>query len=89
MTLVNTVPSAMAELVRAGRVPRTASVVAWAGEPLKRGFAEAVYAFAQVERLYNLYGPTEEPPTPPIARLARVAREHMIGCPIAKRAPTS
>jgi amino acid adenylation domain-containing protein len=59
VTLVNTVPSAMAELLRAGDVPRGLGAVNLAGEPLTRALAEGTYA-AGAARVYNLYGPTED-----------------------------
>ncbi|HJX27046.1 MAG TPA: amino acid adenylation domain-containing protein, partial [Thermoanaerobaculia bacterium] len=59
VTLVNTVPSAMAELVRAGALPRSVRVVNLAGEPLRRSLAEEIYAQG-VEEVHNLYGPSED-----------------------------
>jgi amino acid adenylation domain-containing protein len=59
VTLVNTVPSAMAELVRAGSLPPGVRTVNLAGEPLKGSLARAVYAQG-VERVLNLYGPSED-----------------------------
>ncbi|HEU4407574.1 MAG TPA: amino acid adenylation domain-containing protein [Polyangiaceae bacterium] len=60
VTLLNTVPSAAAELVRAGGLPASVRVVNLAGEPLPLPLARAVYEAPHVERLYNLYGPTED-----------------------------
>ncbi|WP_406208979.1 amino acid adenylation domain-containing protein [Kitasatospora sp. NBC_01560] len=62
VTLVNTVPSAMAALLRGagGGLPGGVRVVNLAGEALPRRLADQVYAQPQVERLYNLYGPTED-----------------------------
>jgi amino acid adenylation domain-containing protein len=57
--LVNTVPSAMTELVRLGAVPSSVRVVSLAGEPLKRTLADALYALG-IEHVYNLYGPSED-----------------------------
>ena len=57
--LVNTVPSAMTELVRLGALPGSVRVVSLAGEPLKRTLADALYALG-VEQVYNLYGPSED-----------------------------
>jgi amino acid adenylation domain-containing protein len=84
VTLVNTVPSAMAELVRAGRVPATARVVNLAGEPLKRALADAVYSAGTVERLYNLYGPSEDTTYSTVSLIERdAAAEPTIGRPVA------
>ena len=60
VTLVNTVPSAASELVRAGALPPSARTVNLAGEALKRELADRIYATGTVERLYNLYGPSED-----------------------------
>jgi amino acid adenylation domain-containing protein len=58
-TLINTVPSALSALIDAGAVPSSLRMVNVAGEPLKRGLAERLFAHSGVERLANLYGPTE------------------------------
>ncbi|HEX8361031.1 MAG TPA: amino acid adenylation domain-containing protein, partial [Longimicrobium sp.] len=58
-TLVNTVPSAMKALVEAGRVPAGVHTVNLAGEPLKRALVEEIFATTAVERVCNLYGPSE------------------------------
>ncbi len=60
VTLVNTVPSAMAELVRAGSVPPNVRTVNLAGEPLPRALADQIWATGTVEALWNLYGPSED-----------------------------
>ena len=56
VTLVNTVPSALSELVRSGGIPPSVRTVNLAGEPVPPPLVEAV----RVERLYNLYGPSED-----------------------------
>ncbi|HEX6863967.1 MAG TPA: amino acid adenylation domain-containing protein, partial [Thermoanaerobaculia bacterium] len=60
ITLINTVPSAMAELVRLRALPASARTVCLAGEPLPEALAEQIYAIPTVERLFNLYGPSED-----------------------------
>ncbi|HZI10167.1 MAG TPA: amino acid adenylation domain-containing protein [Myxococcus sp.] len=60
VTLVNTVPSAMAELVRQGAVPPSVKTVNLAGEALPSTLVEALYGLGTVEEVYNLYGPTED-----------------------------
>jgi amino acid adenylation domain-containing protein len=71
VTLVNTVPSAMAELVRAGGVPTSVRTVNLAGEPVPPALVDAVYALPGVERFYNLYGPSEDTTYSTFALLAR------------------
>ncbi|HEX8438848.1 amino acid adenylation domain-containing protein, partial [Archangium sp.] len=60
VTLVNTVPSAMAELVRQGAVPASVKTVNLAGEALPSQLVEGLYGLGSVEAVYNLYGPTED-----------------------------
>ncbi len=61
VTLINTVPSAMAELLRLRAVPDSVRAVNLAGEALRRTLVEDIYAEApQVARVLNLYGPTED-----------------------------
>ncbi|RYZ43528.1 MAG: amino acid adenylation domain-containing protein, partial [Myxococcaceae bacterium] len=60
VTLVNTVPSAMAQLLRLGAVPPTVRVINLAGEALPEALAKGVYAVPTVQKLYNLYGPSED-----------------------------
>jgi amino acid adenylation domain-containing protein len=57
-TLLNTVPSAAAALVRMGAVPAGLVRVNLAGEPVSRGLVEALYATGAGE-VHNLYGPSE------------------------------
>jgi amino acid adenylation domain-containing protein len=85
VTLVNTVPSAMAELVRMSGVPRSVLCVNLAGEPLKNSLTQGVYAQGNVRRVLNLYGPSEDTTYSTVAAHARGATtEPTIGRPIAK-----
>lgn len=60
VTLVNTVPSAMNELIRSGALPANVRVVNLAGEPLPAALADKIYATGTVEKVYDLYGPSED-----------------------------
>ncbi|MEM7356399.1 MAG: condensation domain-containing protein, partial [Acidobacteriota bacterium] len=60
VTLVNTVPSALTELLRAGPLPPSVRTVNLAGEPLTRKLTDAIYAGSRAQRVYNLYGPSED-----------------------------
>ncbi len=71
VTLLNTVPSAAAALVRAGAVPASVRVVCLAGEALKRGLVDELYGLPQVEAVYNLYGPSEDTTYSTWARVPR------------------
>ena len=59
VTLINTVPSAIAELLRMGAVPASVKTVNLAGEALLDTLVERIYANTKVDKVYNLYGPTE------------------------------
>ncbi|HKH43176.1 MAG TPA: amino acid adenylation domain-containing protein, partial [Thermoanaerobaculia bacterium] len=59
VTLLNTVPSAMAELVR-GELPAGLRTVNLAGEPLRADLVERICRHDQVRRVVNLYGPSED-----------------------------
>jgi amino acid adenylation domain-containing protein len=59
VTLVNTVPSAMKALLQADRVPPGVHTVNLAGEPLRQALVEQIFAATGVERVCNLFGPTE------------------------------
>jgi amino acid adenylation domain-containing protein len=60
VTLINTVPSAIAELIRMSGVPPSARVVNLAGEALPTSLAQQIYESTGVSKVYNLYGPTED-----------------------------
>jgi amino acid adenylation domain-containing protein len=63
--LINTVPSAVRELV--GKeltvtfgIPDSVQTVNLAGEPLRRDLVQQIYDGGKVNRVLNLYGPTED-----------------------------
>jgi amino acid adenylation domain-containing protein len=58
--LASMVPTAAAELLRQGAIPPTVRTLALGGEPVPRALADALYAGTGVERILNLYGPTED-----------------------------
>jgi amino acid adenylation domain-containing protein len=60
VTLINTVPSAIAELVRMNAVPPSVKTINLAGEALPDSLVNEIYASTSVEKVYNLYGPTED-----------------------------
>ncbi|MER7575462.1 amino acid adenylation domain-containing protein [Streptomyces sp. NPDC126514] len=59
-TLVNTVPSALNVLLQRAAVPDSVRVLNVAGEPLSKELVNAAFATTGTERLYNLYGPSED-----------------------------
>jgi amino acid adenylation domain-containing protein len=58
--MASMVPTAAAELLRQGAIPPTVRTLALGGEPVPRALADALYAGTAVERILNLYGPTED-----------------------------
>ncbi len=60
VTLINSVPSVLAEVARRGALPATARVVNLAGEPLPHALVEWLYEMGSVQRIHNLYGPSED-----------------------------
>jgi amino acid adenylation domain-containing protein len=58
--LLNTVPSAMTELLRIKGVPDSIRTVNLAGEALPPNTVEQLYEELKVERVFNLYGPSED-----------------------------
>jgi amino acid adenylation domain-containing protein len=60
VTLVNTVPSAATELVRAGGFPASVRTINLAGEALQRVLVDQLYERTAARAVYNLYGPSED-----------------------------
>jgi amino acid adenylation domain-containing protein len=58
--LINTVPSAMVELLRLGGLPESVRTVNLAGEPLAASLVEELYQQPQIKRVFDLYGPSED-----------------------------
>jgi amino acid adenylation domain-containing protein len=82
VTLINTVPSAIAELVRMNAIPASVQVVNLAGEALPTSLAQQTYNSTRVRKLYNLYGPTEDTTYSTYALVPR-GGEVTIGRPLA------
>ncbi len=61
VTMVNTVPSLIAEWLRVGELPTSVRTVNLAGEPLAQALVEQIYQQCPaVQKIYDLYGPTED-----------------------------
>jgi non-ribosomal peptide synthetase component F len=60
VTLINTVPSAITELLRRDCLPPSLKVVNLAGEPLSLNIVQQLYQHQQIEAVFNLYGPSED-----------------------------
>jgi len=59
VTLINTVPSLLAELNRAEGLPPSVHTINLAGEPLSATLVQQLYQQETVKHIYNLYGPSE------------------------------
>ncbi|TAK60284.1 non-ribosomal peptide synthetase [Methylobacter sp.] len=59
-SLINTVPSAAEELLRVNAIPESVKTVNLAGEPLSAELVNKLYAKAHIEKVYDLYGPSED-----------------------------
>jgi amino acid adenylation domain-containing protein len=60
VVLVNSVPSAISELLSGGKLPPSVETVNLAGEPLTAALVDKLYGFPTVKRVYDLYGPSED-----------------------------
>jgi amino acid adenylation domain-containing protein len=59
LTLVNTVPSAMDELLNLAAIPKSVRVINLAGEPLRADLVRRIYESSSVAKVHDLYGPSE------------------------------
>jgi amino acid adenylation domain-containing protein len=59
VTLINTVPSVMAELLAMGKLPDSVRTINLAGEPLRSDLVKEIHECRNVEKVYDLYGPSE------------------------------
>jgi amino acid adenylation domain-containing protein len=82
VTLVNTVPSAMAELAE-GRLPPGPLTVNLAGEALQVRLAERLHRHPQVRRVLNLYGPSEDTTYSTFVEVPRGVERMTVGRPLA------
>ncbi|WP_191055935.1 non-ribosomal peptide synthetase [Planktothrix sp. FACHB-1355] len=82
ISLVNTVPSAIAELVRTKNLPRNIRTINLAGEPLPKWLANSLYVDFGVENVFNLYGPSEDTTYSTVARIEPKAEKITIGTPL-------
>ncbi|AOX02677.1 hypothetical protein BJP34_27440 [Moorena producens PAL-8-15-08-1] len=84
ITLINTVPSAIAELLRVEGIPPQVQTVNLAGEPIQNQIVQQLYQHQTIEFVYNLYGPSEDTTYSTQAKLVQGATEApSIGRPIA------
>ncbi|AYG07479.1 amino acid adenylation domain-containing protein [Pseudomonas fluorescens] len=58
--LINTVPSAINALQRAGQIPESVRIINLAGEPLKQSLVDRLYQQPSIKQVFDLYGPSED-----------------------------
>ncbi len=82
VTLVNTVPSALAALLSSGGLPASVRTVNLAGEPLRHELVSRAYGQPEVEEVWNLYGPTEDTTYSTGVLVPRQGGEPTVGRPL-------
>ncbi|MBA3469848.1 MAG: amino acid adenylation domain-containing protein [Herpetosiphonaceae bacterium] len=80
-TMVNLVPSVMAEVLQQGLLPATVRTINLGGEAATQHLVNQIHAQTAVTNLYNLYGPTEDTVYSTWCRL-EAGQPIMIGRPI-------
>jgi len=83
VTLINTVPSAAAALLRTGGIPSSVTTINLAGEPLPPSLVQQLYQLPHIQHVFNLYGPSEDTTYSTYARMDEQETVAPIGRPIA------
>ncbi|MDB9304386.1 amino acid adenylation domain-containing protein [Nodularia spumigena CS-591/12] len=60
VTLINTVPSAIAQLLQLNAIPNSVNTVNLAGEPLTWKLVQQLEELPHIQQIFNLYGPSED-----------------------------
>ncbi|MCC5658364.1 amino acid adenylation domain-containing protein [Nostoc sp. XA010] len=71
VSLINTVPSIIAELLRVNGLPTSVRTVNLAGEPLQNQLVQQIYQNHHIQNVLNLYGPSEDTTYSTFARVNR------------------
>ncbi len=83
VTLINTVPSAIATLFRMNGIPKSVITINLAGEPLQNALVQKLYTLEHIQQVFNLYGPSEDTTYSTAALIEKGATEvPSIGKPI-------
>ncbi|MGD1702703.1 amino acid adenylation domain-containing protein [Dapis sp. BLCC M229] len=84
VTLINTVPSAITELLRIKGLPSNVRIINLAGETFSNRLVQELYKQESIQAVYNLYGPSEDTTYSTFSLLKKGSTtEPTIGCPIA------
>ncbi|MDZ8135367.1 MAG: amino acid adenylation domain-containing protein [Nostoc sp. DedQUE04] len=60
VTLINTVPSVISQLLITDGIPASVQIVNVAGEPLHNKLVQQLYQQDNIQKVFNLYGPSED-----------------------------
>jgi amino acid adenylation domain-containing protein/thioester reductase-like protein len=83
VTLINTVPSAIATLFQINGIPTSVKTINLAGEPLQNVLVQKLYQLEHIKQIVNLYGPTEDTTYSTVAIIPKGSNDiPSIGCPI-------
>ena len=83
VTLINTVPSGIEALLEAGVIPSSVKTINLAGEALKRSLVGRLQDSLSIDRVVNLYGPSEDTTyTTAVSMTDKLTDEPSIGKPI-------
>ncbi|HYR06203.1 MAG TPA: amino acid adenylation domain-containing protein, partial [Longimicrobium sp.] len=82
VTYASMVPTAAAELLRAGGIPASVRTLNLAGEALTSELAQGLYGLGTIEKVGNVYGPTEDTTYSTYSLVPRGASEVRIGRPL-------
>jgi amino acid adenylation domain-containing protein len=80
ITLINTVPSAIAQLLQHNAIPPSVKTINLAGEPFDDRLLQQLKQLPQAPKIYNLYGPSE---ATTYSTYAELTVKVSIGCAIA------
>ncbi|MBH8571736.1 amino acid adenylation domain-containing protein [Nostocaceae cyanobacterium CENA369] len=83
VSLVNTVPSVIAELLQVNGLPASIKTVNLAGEPLQNQLVQQIYQNHHIQKVFNLYGPSEDTTYSTFTQVDKGDNKVTIGRPIA------
>lgn len=83
VSLINTVPSIIAELLQVDGLPPSVRTVNLAGEPLQNQLVQQIYQNDHIQKVLNLYGPSEDTTYSTFAQVNKGDNRVTIGRPIA------
>lgn len=82
VTIVETVPSLLRELLRRLPLPSSVTTVSLGGEPLTADLVAQIFAGGSVRELFNMYGPTEATVSATWTRVVEGCANPTIGGPL-------